>query len=537
MTTYARTNSRLRTPQREAIPGSAQVPNSAGGYAYKISIWDLLKRFLFLGADGPTYYASARKMQRKNAENVSACIREDGVRTVEEIRQISVSGRAPSNDPAIFALALAIVDGDEATKAAAYKASADVCRIDTHWYQLERDLRNLGKKVGSQGLKRAYQRRLALLPIDRLALQLIKYRSREGLDQTHLLYSHRPRLDAERSALMRWPLIRRQSGNPQSAYFGKVEFPHRLIEGFEKLQAETDSKRAAVLIRDYNLPREALPTELLNSAEVWEALLPGMPMNAMIRNLATMTRVGVLSDLSSGTLKVLAELDNAERIRKARVHPIALLMALKTYAEGHGDRGRHRWTPVRQIVDALDEAFYTAFDNVEPTGKNWMLALDVSGSMSMGRVGGVNLTPAEAVAALSLVTARVEKASLIFGFADTFRDLGISPRMRLDQVVRRTAGMAFGATDCAQPMIYAERNRIPVDIFFVKTDNETWAEQIHPTQALDSYNRRMGRNARLIVMGMTATEFSIADPSRRDMMDVVGFDTAVPSLVREFALS
>ena len=34
---------------------------------------------------------------------------------------------------------------------------------------------------------------------------------------------------------------------------------------------------------------------------------------------------------------------------------------------------------------------------------------------------------------------------------------------------------------------------------------------------------------------MTATGFSIADPSDAGMLDVVGFDGAVPSLITEFA--
>ena len=98
-----------------------------------------------------------------------------------------------------------------------------------------------------------------------------------------------------------------------------------------------------------------------------------------------MTRVGVLAPGSEGTATVVAQLGDAERIRKARVHPIALLAALRTYASGHGARGRASWKPVREIVDALDAAFYTAFENVEPTGKRLLLALDVSGSMRAAR--------------------------------------------------------------------------------------------------------------------------------------------------------
>ena len=38
-----------------------------------------------------------------------------------------------------------------------------------------------------------------------------------------------------------------------------------------------------------------VPTQFLTDAEVWEALLEEMPMTALIRNLATMTRVGLLA--------------------------------------------------------------------------------------------------------------------------------------------------------------------------------------------------------------------------------------------------
>ena len=45
----------------------------------------------------------------------------------------------------------------------------------------------------------------------------------------------------------------------------------------------------------------------------------------------------------------------------------------------------------------------------------------------------------------------------------------------------------------------------------------------------------MGIPARLIVVGMTATNFTIADPEDPGTLDVVGFDTATPRLISDFA--
>nr|WP_216843732.1 hypothetical protein [Phytoactinopolyspora alkaliphila] len=57
----------------------------------------------------------------------------------------------------------------------------------------------------------------------------------------------------------------------------------------------------------------------------------------------------------------------------------------------------------------------------------------------------------------------------------------------------------------------------------------------HPHQTLAQFRRKFGIDAKLIVVGMTATEFNIADPSDPGMLDVVGFDSAVPSPITGFA--
>jgi 60 kDa SS-A/Ro ribonucleoprotein len=60
--------------------------------------------------------------------------------------------------------------------------------------------------------------------------------------------------------------------------------------------------------------------------------------------------------------------------------------------------------------------------------------------------------------------------------------------------------------------------------------------RFHPSQALQKYRRETGILAKLVVVGMTANEFSIADPNDRGMMDVVGFDSSVPEIMRQFAI-
>jgi 60 kDa SS-A/Ro ribonucleoprotein len=190
---------------------------------------------------------------------------------------------------------------------------------------------------------------------------------------------------------------------------------------------------------------------------------------------------------------------------------------------------------VPQVVDALDAAFYASFSNVEPTGKRWLLALDVSGSMSIGAVAGVpGLTPRVASAAMALITAATEQHHTFLGFAHELVPLAISPRQRLDDVVSTVSNIPFGGTDCALPMVWATKHKATVDVIVVYTDSETWHGQIHPMQALSQYREKMGIRAKLIVVGMTSNGFSIADPDDAGALDVVGFNSAVPSVMADF---
>jgi 60 kDa SS-A/Ro ribonucleoprotein len=191
---------------------------------------------------------------------------------------------------------------------------------------------------------------------------------------------------------------------------------------------------------------------------------------------------------------------------------------------------------VAKVIDALDAAFYASFGNVEPANARMLLALDVSGSMTWGEIAGVpGLTPRDASAAMALVTAATEPEHEITAFQTTLTSLRISPRQRLDDVIRSVSNLPFGGTDCALPMLYALHAKREIDTFVIYTDSETWAGDIHPAQALRDYRHASGIDARLVVVGMVSNGFSIADPNDPGMLDVVGFDTATPQLISDFA--
>jgi 60 kDa SS-A/Ro ribonucleoprotein len=514
-----------QTPQNQPIPGLNQVQNNAGGFVFTVDDSVQMQRFLVLGSEGGSYYAKEQTLTKENAAATLRQIKNNGLAAVQMIVEISEGGRAAKNDPAIFALALAVSEGNDETRKAALGALNKVCRTGTHLLHFAEYVNAM--RGWGRGLRSAVANWYTAKDTDALAYQLVKYQQRDGWSQRDVLRLAHPKTeDVSRQSLYHWVT--------QGTL--KAESP-RLVHAFEAAKVATSAKEIVELIVKEKLPREAIPTQFLTEKSVWNALLESdMPMTALLRNLATLTRVGVLAD-KEVVKQVTAQLTDAKRLKSARVHPIAVLSALRTYASGHGVRGNNTWSPIRQVVDALDAAFYASFGNITPTGKRWVLALDVSGSMGMSQIAGISgLTPRDASAAMALITAATEQDYEMVAFQTNLTKLTISPRQRLDDVIKQISNMSFGGTDCAQPMLWALKNKVAADVFVVYTDSETWHGTVHPVQALQQYRQQTGIAAKLIVVGMVASKFSIADPSDAGMLDVVGFDTATPQLMADFAL-
>ena len=83
-------------------------------------------------------------------------------------------------------------------------------------------------------------------------------------------------------------------------------------------------------------------------------------MTALIRNLGKMTSIQ-LFDHANITQGVCSKLQEEALLKKARIHPVKVLTALKIYLDGHGDKGKLKWEPNESIAESLEAAFYLSF--------------------------------------------------------------------------------------------------------------------------------------------------------------------------------
>lgn len=522
------------TPQNQPVPSSIstakQVRNNAGGVVFALDKWKRLERFLILGSDSNTYYSSAPKLTKENAACVTECWTTDRFKTAKIIEDISVTGRAARNSPAIFALALGCIHSDVKVRQEAFLRVNLVCRTSTHLFEFVDTMKQLGKGWG-RAMKNAMRHWYDSKTDEQLAYQLVKYRQREGWTHRDLLRkAHVKATTDARRAMFDWICERVFTLSIPSIIEGHIAAMRYTDEGVSEVVS---------LIDEYNLPWEALPTWANGVKEVWEAMLAthNVPLTAMLRNLGNFARLNV-----TVPFEAIDRLTTPSELAKARIHPFNVLNAAKTYGEGKGFRGTNTWTPNRDIMRVLNESFYQSFKTIKPTGKRIMLALDVSGSMNGSKLMNSALSAREASSAMAMATMRTEENVTVVGFTslhmhNSGRDISplqINPNMQLSQICQYTNALPFSGTDCSLPMLYAMAEGLEIDAFVVYTDSETWAGNIAPVEALRKYRLHTGIDAKLVVVGMTSTGFTIADPNDANMLDIVGFDASAPAVIASF---
>lgn len=504
---------------------SRQIANNGGGYSFEVTPKVKLQRFLILGTDGGTYYTKELDLTKQNVNFIRQIIKDDENLVRETAVEISEAGRAYRNDAAIFVMALLLAEGKN--KAATVEAINKVVRTGMHVYQLAEFINSLG------GWGRAKRTAIAGWFLsktpDQLAYQAVKYRQRNGWTMKDLMRLAHP-VGVDKGV-----------GN---FILGKSETGPvpMVIAGFAVMQKQTSVTGVVNCLKVHpNLPWETIPTQFLTDLRVWKQLFENGQLKgqALLRNITRLAKLGAFNDMAFAK-KIADAMRDEEMIRKTRLHPMQYLNAYVVYTQGQlkadaWNASRQKgWTTSGIISDALDDGFGLSFGNIEPSNKNMMISVDVSGSMSWTAAGTSNFTCAQAAGAMALVTARVEPKYMVNGFSGDLVDLNLTARDSIAQAFSKVQKSNFGSTNPSAPLAKAIRENIPVDTFVIITDNEVNSGS-HPARALKDYRQKTGIPARMVVMGMAANNFSIADPLDSGMLDVVGFDTNTPKMVSDFS--
>lgn len=519
MKNYSNLTSTKKTPQTQPMFGQTMVKNSAGGYSFQITPQEQLERFILIGTEGGTYYATEQKLTKENATAIVAMIKTDGVKVVQTVVDFAINNRAPKADAGLFVLALAASFGNQETKNLVYANLTKVVRNATQLFLFLSNIQNL--RGWSRGLRKAVARFYTDKDIDKLAYQIVKYRERAGFTHRDAIrLSHPKTSDKARNKLFSYAVgksTEAESGNATVKTFGKAK--------------DATGTKLVNLITKGELTWEMVPTEALNDKAVLVALLDNMPLTALIRNLNRFAYNGLTDTNNDVTKKIVAKLTDEAIVSGSGIHPVNVINYMLTYSTGKGQKGNKTWTANQRIVDALGETYELALKAVKPTNKAILIGVDVSGSMQAA-VGNMAMNASQLGNVLGLTILKSEKNADMVWFDTGVRAAGFGRRTSIDEAIRLSPN--GGGTDCAQPILYALAHRTKYDAIVILTDNESWAGTQHGAEAIKEYRARVNQNVKIIEVAMVSNPHSNLPSNDKNLLRVVGFDSSVIDLINGF---
>lgn len=507
-----------------------RVVNNSGGEAIKISDEQRFRRFLTIGTAGGTFYASEQKITAENVAFAKSYVAANPAHAVEIAAEVSDKGLAYRNSPAILTLAIAFSLGDNVATAAAKQNFNKIVRIPTHLFEFADYIEAMSG--WGRAKRSAVANWYSSKTDNNLAYAVAKYRQRNG-------WTHRDM----------WRLSHPVGINSAVGNFvlnGEIadEAPFS-IKLFGQLQAAKSESEVCKIIEaaGSNVAWEFVPTEFLTSPAVWNSLFYADALNgqALIRNLTRMSKNGALAGMRMAG-DVGAKLADPEMIKRTRLHPMNYFLAINSTVgddrlysySGYGKPKTVNSFPDK-VMAGLEDGFYASFKNIKPSGRNTLVAVDVSGSMGWYYANGVEATPSTLSAVLAMVIARSEPYAEIVGFSSGLRNLNITSKTSLDQAMKNVKNATFGGTDVSTAVRYANSNpQAGIESIVIVTDNETNSGSGSVEAELRKLRSRVN-DATIAVVGMTATHFGVIDESDRRSLNVAGFSSDAPSVIADHA--
>ena len=246
------------------------------------------------------------------------------------------------------------------------------------------------------------------------------------------------------------------------------------VSAFEALKRAKTSEEKVAAILAGRLPHEVATTFAGKDKEVWKAIVTQMPAFALLRNLATIERAGVMNDVRE---LIVAKFTDA-KLANARIFPFNFLKAIDHVRDA-------------AVKDSLRVGLETCLGGAETVPGKTLVALDISGSMQ-----GI----IRQAAIFAIATARRAPGSAMILFNESGYDFPVS---RVDSVLTQAQGVpCAGGTDHGVIVRWLEQKKEKFDNVIVVTDEQ----QQQGTPFVDEVSRwrgsKLGKGTKFFVANL-----------------------------------
>ncbi|WCM25785.1 TROVE domain-containing protein [Sphingomonas sp. QA11] len=268
------------------------------------------------------------------------------------------------------------------------------------------------------------------------------------------------------------------------------------------------------------------------TAEQWGELAGTMGWQALRMNLNTLARNGAFA-VDGVTATVAARLSDPEALRKARVLPYQLMVALDSTGES---------VPLK-VQAALEDALEASVSNVPIVSGNVVVCPDVSGSMASpatgyrkGATSKVSCTQVAALVAAAML--RANRQARVLPFEQRVVKVKLDPFARLAVNTAKLAALGGGGTSVSAPLAQLNAERAAVDLVVIVSDNQSWVDATWggSTATMIEWDKIVRRNPRAKLVCVDIQPHGSTQASgRADILNVGGFSDAVFDVIARFA--
>jgi 60 kDa SS-A/Ro ribonucleoprotein len=483
---------------------TANTVNKSGGHAYKRSSEEALAQYAVMGTIGNQYHVQ----NDGNLEAMSKLVKEA---SPEFVAKLAIYSRRSAfmKDMSAFLLATLMTLDLQLFKFAFPKVIDNGKMLRTFMKTVRSGV--VGRKSFGNAAKKAIQKWLN----DRTDHQLVDDSIGNDPSMKDMLMMVHPKpATEERSALYAYLMDK-----PHNA-----EILPQFIKDFEAFKKAAKGSRVMPEINWQFLSTLEL------SNEEWKDIGLNMKWHATRMNINTLQRHGVFADPTM--VEVVAKrLADKEQVKRSKVFPYQLFAAYKQTNDAPA-----------QIREALNVAMEAATENVPEIKGKVVVAVDCSGSMRScivpPRAGATTTILCNDVASLIAATIlRSSKNVDVYRFDTNSVKITLNPS---DSVFANANKIGFngGGTDCSATLRDLNHRNEHVDVMFIVSDNESWADRGYygaSTGVMAEWAKLQQRcpNAKLVCIDLQANASTQATsgPSR---LNVGGMSDNVFEVVNQF---
>lgn len=473
-----------QTMSKMSLARSLQAPTkNADGYpAWNRSPEEAYVQMLLTNTIGQTYYASAHDLLAEAQTLHGKMAARDPSFMSKAIRYARNHGYMRTQ-PTLGLAYLSRVPGPHFEQ-----AFDGVIRTPKDLSDFTVIVKTLAQGEGGRRVKRAAGRWLATNLSEYWAIKYGADKDDGGYSLKDMLQVYHPKF-SESSAIVDYLMDRTDltfapaKGRVQPGLFDLLP----QIACFEALKRAKDDEVKVELITGGRIPHEQATPHAGSSQKVWEAIVAQMPAFALLKNLATIERHGVVEASREHILSKLS----APALAKANILPYRFLKAM--------EKVQTPW-----IRDALRDAVDYSFAALPDIEGRTAVMLDRSGSMN-----GDYMTTGSLFGVCLMRKAKLNGRFMLFD--DRLEEFKVSMR---DSVLTQAERIqARGGTNTALPITKLLADKDKVDNIILITDEQQNAGTSF-LDVLDKYRNRVNGNVKTFVIDLApyAGALSPADP-------------------------